>query len=281
MLKHVHLSPYRNSMMNHGSGTTTTSNSSAGGRSDTLSLNSTMSCSSSLSNQDPLSSRSSSYTSLNESHHHIQHHHHLQQQTPQPQPMVNINIPMSSFISRLTSGAARSLAPSIRSQREEGGAPLERECGLDCIFCREKRWKCYDESPHQQKGFWQRSESDDERSASQSIYNYHLPLGKRIKKWAEIKREHAYRSRLYISLWNVKGASRAASSHFYFFFFRQVRRAKVKYILNNFQDLDRESTWPHVIIVTHLSFHLEKAKDISLILFCLDLFFLSSCKNNL
>ena len=53
MLKHVHLSPYRSSMMsNHG-------------RADTLSLNSTMSCSS-LS-QDPLSSRSSSYTSLNES----------------------------------------------------------------------------------------------------------------------------------------------------------------------------------------------------------------------
>ena len=53
MLKHVHLSPYRSSMISHS------------GRADTMSLNSTMSCSS-LS-QDPLSSRSSSYTSLNES----------------------------------------------------------------------------------------------------------------------------------------------------------------------------------------------------------------------
>ena len=69
MLKHVHLSPYRSSMMsNHG-------------RADTLSLNSTMSCSS-LS-QDPLSSRSSSYTSLNES----------------QSPMVS---PISSFLPSLT-----------------------------------------------------------------------------------------------------------------------------------------------------------------------------------
>ncbi len=81
MLKHVHLSPYRSSMMSH-HGVGVGGGGSAGGRSDTLSLNSTMSCSS-LSNQDPLSSRSSSYTSLNES------SHHLHQQHP-PSPMVSL-----------------------------------------------------------------------------------------------------------------------------------------------------------------------------------------------
>jgi hypothetical protein len=75
MLKHVHLSPYRSSMMSHHAGGGVGS----GGRSDTLSLNSTMSCSS-LSNQDPLSSRSSSYTSLNESSHNLPQH--------PPSPMV-------------------------------------------------------------------------------------------------------------------------------------------------------------------------------------------------
>lgn len=75
MLKHVHLSPYRNSMMSH----------QGGSRSDTLSLNSTMSCSS-LSNQDPLSSRSSSYTSLNEStQSHLPPHH-------PPSPMTTVKI---------------------------------------------------------------------------------------------------------------------------------------------------------------------------------------------
>ena len=56
MLKHVHLSPYRSSAMSSHGGSS--------GRADTVSLNSTMSCSS-LS-QEPLSSRSSSYNSLTE-----------------------------------------------------------------------------------------------------------------------------------------------------------------------------------------------------------------------
>lgn len=83
MLKHVHLSPYRSSMMSHHAGGGGGGGVGSGGRSDTLSLNSTMSCSSSLSNQDPLSSRSSSYTSLNESSHNLPQH--------PPSPMVRKN----------------------------------------------------------------------------------------------------------------------------------------------------------------------------------------------
>jgi hypothetical protein len=83
MLKHVHLSPYRSSMMSHHAGGGGGGGGvGSGGRSDTLSLNSTMSCSS-LSNQDPLSSRSSSYTSLNESSHNLPQH--------PPSPMVRKN----------------------------------------------------------------------------------------------------------------------------------------------------------------------------------------------
>nr|CAH0099692.1 unnamed protein product [Daphnia galeata] len=81
MLKHVHLSPYRSSMMSHHAGGG--GGVGSGGRSDTLSLNSTMSCSS-LSNQDPLSSRSSSYTSLNESSHNLPQH--------PPSPMTTVKI---------------------------------------------------------------------------------------------------------------------------------------------------------------------------------------------
>ncbi|KAK4018293.1 hypothetical protein OUZ56_000354 [Daphnia magna] len=90
MLKHVHLSPYRSSMMGHHGGVG--GGGSGGGRSDTLSLNSTMSCSS-LSNQDPLSSRSSSYTSLNESSHHLPQH--------PPSPMIDqlLASPKIAFIS--------------------------------------------------------------------------------------------------------------------------------------------------------------------------------------
>ena len=84
MLKHVHLSPYRNSMMSH----------QGGSRSDTLSLNSTMSCSS-LSNQDPLSSRSSSYTSLNEStQSHLPPHH-------PPSPMVSFLLSSLLYLMRV------------------------------------------------------------------------------------------------------------------------------------------------------------------------------------
>ena len=95
MLKHVHLSPYRSSMMSHHAGGGVGS----GGRSDTLSLNSTMSCSS-LSNQDPLSSRSSSYTSLNESSHNLPQH--------PPSPMV-----------RKKPAARRSLSPSFHRCRND------------------------------------------------------------------------------------------------------------------------------------------------------------------
>lgn len=120
MLKHVHLSPYRSSMMSHHGGGAGGGGSGGGGRSDTLSLNSTMSCSS-LSNQDPLSSRSSSYTSLNESSHHLHQH--------PPSPMVRqsflfyrqLNIIAHSI--RVRSNLFRSSAASITPHAKKVSRP--------------------------------------------------------------------------------------------------------------------------------------------------------------